>query len=203
MGKDLHAYSQSGTWPLAHVVGVLSVSAVWKHAWSVPGSVAWVSGFRAFHSLSERQTVSPVISQNVLGGALFHPAWATLLLTFLTALGSILSSLLSRPMAPLLSQWFPRALAVTKNALHGDSDSTSTSQNKTPAWVRLSILRLIGVVPWSGLNIACGVCGVSIADCFLGSFIGALPWTAVTSQVNSQIFSYANTCILTSGFLDR
>ena len=49
MGKDLHAYSQSGTWPLAHVVGVLSVSAVWKHAWSVPGSVAWVGGFRAFY----------------------------------------------------------------------------------------------------------------------------------------------------------
>lgn len=44
MGKDLHAYSQSGTWPFAHVVGVLSVSAVWKHAWSVPGSVGWVSG---------------------------------------------------------------------------------------------------------------------------------------------------------------
>jgi uncharacterized membrane protein YdjX (TVP38/TMEM64 family) len=87
-------------------------------------------------------------------------------------------------MAPLLSQWFPRALAVTKNALHGDSDSNSTSQNKTSAWVRLSILRLIGVVPWSGLNIACGVCGVSIADCFLGTFIGALPWTAVTCQVN-------------------
>lgn len=49
MGKDLHAYSQSGAWPLAHVIGVLSVSAVWKHAWSVPGSVAWV---RVFHALA-------------------------------------------------------------------------------------------------------------------------------------------------------
>ena len=48
MGKDLHSYSQSGTWPLAHVVGVLSISAVWKHAWSVPGSVAWVSDLHTF-----------------------------------------------------------------------------------------------------------------------------------------------------------
>lgn len=46
MGRDLHSYSQSGTMPLAHVVGVLSISAVWKHAWSVPGSVAWVSDSR-------------------------------------------------------------------------------------------------------------------------------------------------------------
>jgi len=134
--------------------------------------------------------------QNVLGGALFHPAWATLLLTFLTTIGSIFSSLLSRPMAPLLSQWFPRALGVTRNALHGDYDSNSTSQNKTPAWVRLSVLRLIGVVPWSGLNIACGVCGVSFADCFLGTFIGALPWTAVTCQVIIQTFFHADPCVL-------
>lgn len=169
MGEELHSYSQSGGWPLTHVVGVLSISAVWKHAWSVPGSVAW----------------------NVLGGALFHPAWATLLLTLLTTMGSILSSLLSRPMAPVLSQWFPRALAVTKNALHGDTDSNSTSQNKTPVWVRLSVLRLIGVVPWSGLNIACGVCGVSVADCFLGTFIGALPWTAVTCQIGDILQTVA------------
>lgn len=53
MGKDLHSYSKSGTWPLAHVVGVLSISAVWKHAWSVPGSVAWVSGFRTFQGSSK------------------------------------------------------------------------------------------------------------------------------------------------------
>ena len=53
MGKELQAYSQSGAWPLAHVVGVLSISAVWKHAWSVPGSVAWVRGFHVFQHFCE------------------------------------------------------------------------------------------------------------------------------------------------------
>lgn len=186
MGRDLHSYSQSGGWPMTHVLGVLSVSAVWKHAWSVPGSVAWASISIPSNLPSSLLILFSWCLQNVLSGALFHPAWATLLLTLLTATGSILSSLLSRPMAPILSQWFPRALTVTKNVLHGDSDSNSTSQNKTPVWVRLSVLRLIGVVPWSGLNIACGVCGVSVADCFLGAFIGALPWTAVTCQVSVQ-----------------
>ena len=63
--------------------------------------------------------------------------------------------------------------------------------------MRLSVLRLIGVVPWSGLNVACGVCGVSLADCFLGTFIGALPWTAVTCQVTFQAFIHVKSPMLT------
>lgn len=42
LGRDLHGYSQSGLGPLAHVVGVMSIIAIWKHAWSIPGSVIWV-----------------------------------------------------------------------------------------------------------------------------------------------------------------
>ena len=57
------------------------------------------------------------------------------------------------------------------------------TNSKAPAWVRLSVLRLVGIVPWSGINIASGVCGVALNDCILGSFIGSLPWTAVTCQV--------------------
>lgn len=71
---------------------------------------------------------------------------------------------------------------MTRNALGGDSDSDHLKPKSSP-WVRLSIMRLIGVVPWSGINIACGVCGVSLTDCMLGTFIGCLPWTAVTCQV--------------------
>jgi hypothetical protein len=43
LGRELHGYSQSGPGPMAHVIGVLSITAVWKHAWSIPGSVIWVS----------------------------------------------------------------------------------------------------------------------------------------------------------------
>jgi hypothetical protein len=45
LGRELHGYSQSGPGPMAHVVGVMSITAVWKHAWSIPGSVIWVSSF--------------------------------------------------------------------------------------------------------------------------------------------------------------
>ncbi|KIJ70029.1 hypothetical protein HYDPIDRAFT_78000 [Hydnomerulius pinastri MD-312] len=170
LGQELQKYSQSGAGPLAHVIGVVSVTAAWKHAWSIPGSVIW----------------------NVLAGALFHPILATLLLSTLTTLGSIAATLLCMPLAPVLSRLFPRALEMTRNALEGESDLSTGPKPKSPAWVRLSILRLIGVVPWSGINIACGVCGVPLSDCLMGAFIGCLPWTAVTCQIGDILQTVAS-----------
>jgi len=71
----------------------------------------------------------------------------------------------------------------------GDINRTSSSSG-TSAWVRLSVLRLIGIVPWSGLNVACGLTGVSLRDCALGAFIGTLPWTAVTCQIGDILQTF-------------
>ncbi|KAG1768142.1 hypothetical protein EDD22DRAFT_949640 [Suillus occidentalis] len=136
LGRELHAYSQSGPLHLTHVIGVLSVTAVWKHAWSIPGSVIWLHLYRAC---------------------------------------------------------FPRALQMTRIALEGESDLSTGKNSKSPTWARLSVLRLVGVVPWSGINIACGVCGVAISDCLLGAFIGCLPWTAVTCQIGDILQTVAST----------
>ncbi|KAJ6598999.1 snare associated Golgi protein-domain-containing protein [Mycena vulgaris] len=180
LGRELHGYSQSGPAQMAHVIGVMAITAIWKHAWSIPGSVVW----------------------NVLAGALFSPALATILLTTLTTIGSACATLLAMPLGPLITRFFPRALDLTRHALEGDSDATDPSspiegetasdKPRSSAWVRLSVLRLIGVVPWSGINIACGVCGVSIWDCMLGAFIGSLPWTAVTCQIGDILQTVAS-----------
>ncbi|KAJ6539952.1 snare associated Golgi protein-domain-containing protein [Mycena sp. CBHHK59/15] len=177
LGRELHGYSQSGPAQMAHVIGVMAITAIWKHAWSVPGSVIW----------------------NVLAGALFSPAFATILLTSLTTIGSACATLLAMPLGPLITRFFPRALDLTRHALEGDSDPKSSPSSevtsdrpRSSAWVRLSVLRLIGVVPWSGINIACGVCGVSIWDCMLGAFIGSLPWTAVTCQIGDILQTVAS-----------
>lgn len=42
LGRELQGYAQSGWGPMTHVIGVMAVSAIWKHAWSIPGSVVWV-----------------------------------------------------------------------------------------------------------------------------------------------------------------
>lgn len=176
LGRELHGYSQSGLAEMAHVIAVLAISAIWKHAWSVPGSVIW----------------------NVLAGALFSPAFATILMTALTTIGSVCATLLAMPLGPLVTRFFPRALDLTRHALEGDADAppadgeSAPNKSRSSAWVRLSVLRLIGIVPWSGINIACGVCGVSIWNCMLGTFIGSLPWTAVTCQIGDILQTVAS-----------
>ncbi|KAM6495824.1 SNARE associated Golgi domain containing protein [Amanita muscaria] len=174
LGRELHGYSQSGSGPLLHVMAVMAISTIWKHAWSIPGSVIW----------------------NVLAGALFSTAFATLLLTLLTTIGSVCASLLAMPLAPYLTYLFPKALDMTRSSLEGDTDADMKelgTKTKSAAWVRLAVLRLVGVVPWSGINIASGLCGVSISDCLLGSFIGSLPWTAVTCQIGNILQTLAIT----------
>jgi uncharacterized membrane protein YdjX (TVP38/TMEM64 family) len=140
--------------------------------------------------------------QNVLAGALFSPALATLLLTALTTMGSIFATLLATPLAPFLTHFFPRALDLTRSALEGDANLDTPARNKSSAWVRLSVLRLIGVVPWSGINIASGVCGVAISDCILGEFIGSLAWTAVTCQVCTAIYPLVEPLLTFVGIID-
>ncbi|THH14672.1 hypothetical protein EW146_g5690 [Bondarzewia mesenterica] len=171
LGRELHGYSQSGFANMAHVVGIISVITIWMHAWSIPGSVLW----------------------NVLAGALFSPILATLLLSALTTIGSVFASLLSTPLAPFLIRYFPRSLALARSAFESEPDVSTGNKSKSPAWVRLVVLRLIGIVPWSGINIACGVCGVALADCLLGTFIGSLPWTAVTCQIGDILQTVAST----------
>lgn len=146
----------------------------------------------------------------MLAGALFSPVFATVLLTALTTVGSVCASLLAAPLAPFLVRIFPRALDMTRSAIEGSSSSSPSSLPNDPSdsnsnekptsppstsasspWVRLSVLRLIGIVPWSALNIACGVCGVALRDCILGAFIGSLPWTAVTCQIGDILQTVA------------
>jgi hypothetical protein len=183
LGRELHGYSQSGPGALAHVFGVISAATIWMHAWSIPGSVLWVSRttltsfFRAHLLRSQKQ-------KNVLAGALFSPFLATLLLAVLTTAGSILATLLSAPLSPFFTHFLPRPLALVRNIF--EADSGGSTKTPSPTWVRLTVFRLIGIVPWSGINVACGVLGVSLRDCFLGTFIGAIPWTAVTCQVSAH-----------------
>ncbi|KAG8720311.1 hypothetical protein FRC08_000607 [Ceratobasidium sp. 394] len=175
LGKELQAYSSGSSAGMAHVMGVMCCLAIWKHAWSIPGSVVL----------------------NVLTGALLSPLWATLLMTLLTTIGSLLATVLSAPLSPLVQRFVPRALDVVSVALQGAGHPGRSRSNpdpeskRTPTWVRLVVMRLVGVVPWSGINIACGVCRVSFVDCAIGAFIGTLPWTAVTCQIGDILQTLA------------
>lgn len=202
LATSLRTYATSSERAKIHVLLVLSMTAIWKHAWSIPGSV--VLNVIAGTLFTTPTSSIPGRNAGGIGGGI---VMATLLMTLLTTMGSIVASMLSMPLAPLVRTFFPRALDVTRSALEGGSSTSSlpsafteksggmnkrgtepNGRDGTPTWVRLVVMRLVGVVPWSGINVACGVCGVSYFDCFVGTFIGTMPWTAVTCQVCTSYF---------------
>jgi hypothetical protein len=73
-----------------------------------------------------------------------------------------------------------------------DADTDTAHKPASNTWVRLSVLRLIGIIPWSSINIACGLCGVRTTDVMLGAFIGTMPWTAVTCQIGDILHTIAS-----------
>ncbi len=195
------ASSNVGWW---HTVGVITFVGCWKHAWSVPGAVVLVSFMRSLvQSQADRV-------QNILVGSILEPTGALLLLTFITASGSLFCYLLSRPLAPLIAVLFPKPLALVRAALVSTSISSPITTEKSgetitaiqissdPAsspiggteakvnvWRRLLIMRAMGFVPWSGMNVACGVVGVDWKVFWLTTAAGSASWSYVTASVGN------------------
>ncbi|CAK9783237.1 hypothetical protein CC85DRAFT_299022 [Cutaneotrichosporon oleaginosum] len=195
LSADIRAYmrsSNSGWW---HTVGVLTYVGCWKHAWSVPGAVVL----------------------NILVGSLFDTVPALGLLTLITASGSLGAYMLSRPLAPLIGVLFPKPLALVRAALAPDSvpkplntarvrgetitpirvsddprePALGAPEDRPNVWSRLLLMRAMGFVPWSGMNVACGVVGVDWRIFWLTTAGGSASWSYVTASVGNILGSLA------------
>ncbi|KAL1412550.1 hypothetical protein Q8F55_000296 [Vanrija albida] len=190
LSAEMRAYmagSSSGWW---HTVLVLTYVGCWKHAWSVPGAVVL----------------------NILIGSVFEPVAALGLLTLITASGSLCAYMLSRPLAPLIAVLFPKPLALVRAALapesvpqNGNVQMVQLGESITPVqvsqdpaepplgapedrpnvWRRLLLMRAMGFVPWSGMNVACGVVGVDWRTFWLTTAAGSASWSYVTASVGN------------------
>ncbi|RXK37982.1 hypothetical protein M231_04768 [Tremella mesenterica] len=199
LSAEIRAYMTSSDIGYWHTVAVLTFVGCWKHAWSVPGAVIL----------------------NILVGSVLEPFPALFLLTIITASGSLGSYLLSRPLAPLIAVLFPKPLALVRAALAPESIPSPPSsaietdtitpiqvssdpsvspmggvEAKPNVWRRLLIMRAMGFVPWSGMNVACGVVGVDWKVFWLTTAAGSASWSYVTASVGN-ILSRLN--IPTSG----
>lgn len=192
LSAEIRSYMTSGDPGWYHTIGVLVFVGCWKHAWSVPGAVVL----------------------NILVGSILEPMAALALLTFITATGSLLSYCLSRPLAPLISVLFPKPLALVRAALAPETvpsppssapshqaageyitpvqvsaDPTAVpvgaTTNKQAVWRRLLVMRAMGFVPWSGMNVACGVVGVDWKTFWLTTAAGSASWSYVTASVGN------------------
>lgn len=118
--------------------------------------------------------------------------------------------MLSRPLAPLIAVLFPKPLALVQAALAPESipsppASAPTDEHMTPVqlstnpadppigtrsgdqavWRRLLVMRSMGIVPWSGMNVACGVVGVNWKTFWLTTAAGSASWSYVTASVGN------------------
>ncbi|WWD04467.1 hypothetical protein V865_002536 [Kwoniella europaea PYCC6329] len=187
LSAEIRSYMASGNNGWWHTIGVLTFVGCWKHAWSVPGAVIL----------------------NILVGSLLDPMPALLLLTIITASGSLGAYTLSRPLAPLIAVLFPKPLALVRAALAPETiPAPATAQQvigetitpiqassdpsqpaiggpteRSTVWRRLLIMRAMGFVPWSGMNVACGVVGVDWKVFWLTTAAGSASWSYVTASV--------------------
>ncbi len=195
LSADIRSYMRSSNAGWWHTVGVLTYVGCWKHAWSVPGAVVL----------------------NILVGSLFDTIPALGLLTLITATGSLGAYMLSRPLTPLIGVLFPKPLAMVKAALAPDSvpkpsnvasvpgetitpirvsddprePALGSPEDRPNVWSRLLLMRAMGFVPWSGMNVACGVVGVDWRIFWLTTAGGSASWSYVTASVGNILGSLA------------
>lgn len=91
---------------------------------------------------------------------------------------------MARLCAPLVERFFPRALATTKSALLSGSPSDLFSY--------LLLARLFPLLPYSALNIACGVLKVPVSPYFITLVLGSFPYNFVTTQLGDLLGNLAN-----------
>lgn len=91
---------------------------------------------------------------------------------------------MARLCAPLVERFFPRALATTKSALLSGSSSDLFSY--------LLLARLFPLLPYSALNIACGVLKVPVYPYFITLVLGSFPYNFVTTQLGDLLGNLAN-----------
>ena len=102
----------------------------------------------------------------------------------ITSFGSLGAYTLSRPLAPLIGLLFPKPLALVSAALAPPAEAANAPAQGS-VWRRLLVMRAMGFVPWSGMNVACGVVGVKWTTFVLTTAGGSASWSYVTASVSS------------------
>lgn len=176
LAMSLKLYSQSSNKAFVHTLVVLGTFFTWKQSFTVPGSLI----------------------MNVVFGAMYGTYSGTLYTSVLTAVGGVFCYLLSAPLAPLITSLpglakpldaMRRALSPGRARASGRSVMISNSNGGSNGnvWTYLLVLRVLPIVPYGLMNIACGVLGVPLAPYFGTLAVGSIPWNFVTCQVGDLL----------------
>lgn len=169
MCQSLRTYASSSYGAMIHVFLVLTTFFVWKQAFCVPGSLI----------------------TNIIYGAMYGAYAGALFASIFTAVGGVLCYLLAAPFADVVTI-FPKLsrplqsmrVALQKVSTNHETVVTSNDRKqKNNLWTYLLFLRLLPIVPYGMMNIACGVLAVPLLPYAVTMAIGSIPWNFCTAQV--------------------
>lgn len=179
MCANLQTYAQSSTFAMWHVWVVLSLFFTWKQAFCVPGSLI----------------------TNIVFGAMYGAYAGSFFASLLTSFGGVLCYLLAMPFGEVVAHvpGLAKPLHAMRRALAIDEEPASQPRHDRPPtpsearaeaggaprnlWNYLLFLRLLPIVPYGMMNIACGVLRVPLLPYAVTLGIGSIPWNFCTAQI--------------------
>ena len=171
MCEGLRIYAGKDSSSMWHVFSVLSVLFTWKQAFCVPGSII----------------------MNIIFGAMYGAYCGTIYTSVFTAVGGVLCYLLAAPFSDIAAEipWFAHPLhsmrtALTVNGAMDKEHGTNVNVSRN-IWSYLMILRLLPIVPYGMMNIACGVLYVPLLPYAVTLGLGSVPWNFCTTQLGEII----------------
>ncbi|WFD34811.1 hypothetical protein MCUN1_001655 [Malassezia cuniculi] len=168
MCVGLQQYASRDSSSMWHVFVVLSVLFVWKQAFCVPGSII----------------------MNIIFGAMYGAYRGTLFASIYTAFGGLLCYLLAAPFAEVAAgvpgiakPLHSMRVALADNGAVPKAHEHGKAHVGRNLWSYLMVLRLLPIVPYGMMNIACGVLGVPIVPFTVTLGLGSVPWNFCTTQL--------------------
>ncbi|UZJ54076.1 hypothetical protein CBS101457_003396 [Exobasidium rhododendri] len=190
MSLQLKAYSRSSSKAFAHTLAVLGVFFTWKQSFTIPGSLI----------------------MNVVFGAMYGTLMGTLYTSVLTSLGGVFCYLLVAPLGSLIRSMpglnkglekMQKAMSDSNVQLNAAPSPLTSLRRKSRRevkkgkkilrssggniWSYLLVLRVLPIVPYGLMNIACSVLRVPLLPYAVTLAVGSIPWNACTVQIGDLL----------------
>ncbi|WFD03306.1 hypothetical protein MOBT1_001995 [Malassezia obtusa] len=192
MCAGLKEYARSNTYAMLHVWVVLSIFFTWKQAFCVPGSLITNIVFGAMYGAYFGSFFASILT--ALGGVLCYLLAMPFgeVVALVPGISKPLGAMQKALAAPLAHgssgtgariPLRPRSHDRTSRRVSGEMPRSAASGVRRNLWSYLLFLRLLPIVPYGMMNIACGVLRVPLVPYAVTLAVGSVPWNFCTAQI--------------------
>ncbi|WFD29913.1 hypothetical protein MSPP1_000927 [Malassezia sp. CBS 17886] len=197
MCAQLRTYSRSSTGAMTHVFLVLAALFTWKQAFCVPGSLIMNIVFGAMYGAYAGCVYASVLTAT--GGVLCYLLASPFTQVVARVpgiakpLNAMRAALTASGAAPADVDDIHAPGTVPRASVDAPVGSLARPAAEKPSgvgqnlWTYLLFLRLLPIVPYGMMNIACGVLQVPLAPYAVTLGIGSVPWNFCTTQIGELL----------------